>query len=50
MLCCLVGLLFVQGSGSYWLTVFDVYGPSVPLLVVALCEVLAVVYVYGIDR
>ncbi|XP_046873160.1 solute carrier family 6 member 19b [Hypomesus transpacificus] len=50
VLCCLVGLIFVQGSGNYWLSLFDGYGGSIPLLVVAFCEMMAVVYVYGIDR
>ncbi|XP_076016748.1 solute carrier family 6 member 19b [Genypterus blacodes] len=48
--CCLVGLIFVQGSGSYWLALFDTYGGSIPLLVIAFCEMMSVVYVYGIDR
>lgn len=50
MLCCLVGLIFIQGSGNYWLSLFDTYGGSIPLLVVALCEMVSVVYIYGIDR
>ncbi|XP_062322228.1 solute carrier family 6 member 19b [Osmerus eperlanus] len=50
VVCCLVGLIFVQGSGNYWLSLFDGYGGSIPLLVVAFCEMMAVVYVYGIDR
>ncbi|XP_077453975.1 solute carrier family 6 member 19b [Stigmatopora argus] len=49
-LCCLVGLIFVQGSGNYWLALFDTYGGSIPLLVVGFCEMFAVVYIYGIDR
>uniref|UniRef100_A0A8C5DAZ5 Transporter n=1 Tax=Gouania willdenowi TaxID=441366 RepID=A0A8C5DAZ5_GOUWI len=48
--CCLVGLIFLQGSGNYWLSLFDTYGGSIPLLVVAFCEMFAVVYIYGIDR
>ncbi|KAI3360939.1 hypothetical protein L3Q82_013151 [Scortum barcoo] len=50
MVCCLVGLIFLQGSGNYWLSLFDTYGGSIPLLVVALCEMVSVVYIYGIDR
>ncbi|XP_053183553.1 solute carrier family 6 member 19b [Scomber japonicus] len=50
MLCCLVGLIFLQGSGNYWLSLFDTYGGSIPLLVVAFCEMFSVVYIYGIDR
>ncbi|XP_056141700.1 solute carrier family 6 member 19b [Lampris incognitus] len=48
--CCLVGLIFVQGSGNYWLSLFDTYGGSIPLLVIAFCEMVSVVYIYGIDR
>uniref|UniRef100_A0A8C4ZBR0 Transporter n=1 Tax=Gadus morhua TaxID=8049 RepID=A0A8C4ZBR0_GADMO len=50
LLCCLLGLIFVQGSGNYWLSLFDGYGGSVSLLVVAFCEMVSVVYIYGIDR
>ncbi|XP_042278749.1 solute carrier family 6 member 19b [Thunnus maccoyii] len=50
VLCCLVGLIFLQGSGNYWLSLFDTYGGSIPLLVVAFCEMISVVYIYGIDR
>ncbi|KAL0167196.1 hypothetical protein M9458_039040, partial [Cirrhinus mrigala] len=45
-----VALIFVQSSGNYWLALFDGYAGSIPLLVIALCEIIAVVYVYGIDR
>uniref|UniRef100_A0A8L0DP59 Transporter n=1 Tax=Oncorhynchus mykiss TaxID=8022 RepID=A0A8L0DP59_ONCMY len=50
VLCCLVGLIFVQGSGNYWLSLFDSYGGSIPLLIIAFCEMVGVVYLYGIDR
>ncbi|XP_050992539.1 sodium-dependent neutral amino acid transporter B(0)AT1-like [Labeo rohita] len=43
-------LVFVQSSGNYWLALFDGYAGSIPLLVIAFCEIIAVVYVYGIDR
>ncbi|XP_050992295.1 sodium-dependent neutral amino acid transporter B(0)AT1-like [Labeo rohita] len=45
-----VALVFVQSSGNYWLALFDGYAASIPLLVITLCEIIAVVYVYGIDR
>lgn len=48
--CCLVGLIFVQGSGNYWLALFDQFAGSIPLLIIAFCEMFGVVYVYGIDR
>ncbi|KAM9352912.1 LOW QUALITY PROTEIN: solute carrier family 6 member 19b [Symphorus nematophorus] len=50
LLCCLVDLIFVQGSGSYWLSLFDTYGTSVALLVIGFCEMVSVVYIYGIER
>uniref|UniRef100_A0A671UEK5 Transporter n=1 Tax=Sparus aurata TaxID=8175 RepID=A0A671UEK5_SPAAU len=50
LICCAVGLIFLQGSGNYWLSLFDTYGGSIPLLVVAFCEMVSVVYIYGIDR
>ncbi|KAJ8354408.1 hypothetical protein SKAU_G00219750 [Synaphobranchus kaupii] len=37
-------------SGNYWLTLFDGYAGSIPLLIIAFCETVGVVYVYGIDR
>ncbi|XP_033837410.1 solute carrier family 6 member 19b [Periophthalmus magnuspinnatus] len=50
LFCCLVGLIFIQGSGNYWLSLFDTYGGSIPLLVVGFCEMFSIVYIYGIDR
>ncbi|KAG7261523.1 hypothetical protein CRUP_003362, partial [Coryphaenoides rupestris] len=50
LFCCLLGLIFVQGSGTYWLSLFDSYGGSISLLVVAFFEMFSVVYIYGIDR
>ncbi|XP_036433767.1 solute carrier family 6 member 19a, tandem duplicate 1 [Colossoma macropomum] len=47
---CLIALIFVQCSGNYWLALFDGFAASIPLLVIAFCEIIAVVYVYGIDR
>lgn len=46
----LIALIFTLRSGDYWLAVFDVYAGSVPLLVIAFCEMIAVVYIYGINR
>ncbi|XP_002161387.2 sodium-dependent neutral amino acid transporter B(0)AT2 isoform X1 [Hydra vulgaris] len=45
-----LGLLFCQGSGIYWLQMFDTYSASVSLLVIALLESFIVVYVYGIKN
>ncbi|TSK34715.1 Sodium-dependent neutral amino acid transporter B(0)AT1 [Bagarius yarrelli] len=50
LVCFLIALIFVQGSGNYWLALFDNFAGSIPLLIVAFCEMVGVVYVYGIDR
>ncbi|KAG9345129.1 hypothetical protein JZ751_009672 [Albula glossodonta] len=50
LVCCLVGLIFAQGSGNYWLALFDNFAGSIPLLIIAFCEMVSVVYLYGIDR
>ncbi|XP_067467487.1 sodium-dependent neutral amino acid transporter B(0)AT1-like [Thunnus thynnus] len=46
----IMSLLFAQHSGIYWLTLFDNFAGSVPLLTIGLFEMIAVVYIYGIDR
>uniref|UniRef100_A0A3Q3GDF5 Transporter n=1 Tax=Labrus bergylta TaxID=56723 RepID=A0A3Q3GDF5_9LABR len=46
----IISLLFAQHSGIYWVTLFDNFAGSVPLLTIGLFEMIAVVYVYGIDR
>lgn len=47
---CLVGLIFVLGSGSYWVALFDSYAGSFPLITVALFESISIGWVYGVDR
>uniref|UniRef100_A0A8C6PJM2 Transporter n=1 Tax=Nothobranchius furzeri TaxID=105023 RepID=A0A8C6PJM2_NOTFU len=49
-LCLTVGLIFAQRSGNYWLALFDNFAGSIPLLVIGFCEMIAVVYIYGVDR
>uniref|UniRef100_A0A8C6VW69 Transporter n=1 Tax=Nothobranchius furzeri TaxID=105023 RepID=A0A8C6VW69_NOTFU len=46
----IICLLFAQQSGLYWVTFFDNFAGSVPLLTIGLFEMIAVVYIYGIDR
>uniref|UniRef100_UPI00358EC6F6 sodium-dependent neutral amino acid transporter B(0)AT1-like isoform X2 n=1 Tax=Myxine glutinosa TaxID=7769 RepID=UPI00358EC6F6 len=46
----LLALTFTQGSGNYWLSVFNDFAGSVPLLFITLLEVLIVVHVYGFER
>lgn len=45
--CCAVSLIFTLGSGNYWVEVFNSYVGSVPLLIVALFELIGVIYVRG---
>ncbi|XP_066523847.1 sodium-dependent neutral amino acid transporter B(0)AT1 [Hoplias malabaricus] len=45
-----IALIFTQRSGEYWLALFDSFAGSIPLLIIAFCEMMAVSYVYGIDR
>nr|XP_025948494.1 sodium-dependent neutral amino acid transporter SLC6A17-like [Dromaius novaehollandiae] len=53
-LCCLggfvLGLLFVQRSGSYFVAMFDDYSATLPLVAVVACEAVAVAWVYGAER
>ncbi|XP_054619409.1 sodium-dependent neutral amino acid transporter B(0)AT1-like [Dunckerocampus dactyliophorus] len=46
----IISLLFAQNSGIYWITLFDKFAGSIPLLTVGFIETIAVVYIYGIDR
>ncbi|XP_013882035.1 sodium-dependent neutral amino acid transporter B(0)AT1 [Austrofundulus limnaeus] len=46
----IICLLFAQPSGIYWVTLFDNFAGSVPLLSIGLFELIAIVYIYGIDR
>ncbi|XP_069485419.1 sodium-dependent neutral amino acid transporter B(0)AT2 [Ambystoma mexicanum] len=52
--CCLsafcIGLIFVQRSGNYFVTMFDDYSATLPLLIVVILENIAVAWVYGIDK
>ena len=43
-------LIFTLGSGNYWLEIFNTYVGSLPLLIIAFFEMMAVTYVYGIKR
>ncbi|KAJ8397299.1 hypothetical protein AAFF_G00441330 [Aldrovandia affinis] len=50
VICFAMALIFTLRSGNYWLEIFNSYVGSVPLLVIAFFELIAVVYVYGINR
>jgi len=45
-----VSLTFVQQSGNYWLDVFDTFAGSVPLLIIAFFELIAVAWIYKYRR
>uniref|UniRef100_A0A8C2WU77 Transporter n=1 Tax=Cyclopterus lumpus TaxID=8103 RepID=A0A8C2WU77_CYCLU len=47
---CTINLHTGFHSGLYWVTLFDNFAGSVPLLTIGLFEMIAVVYIYGIDR
>lgn len=40
----IVGILFVFGNGFYFVDVFDLFGATFPLLLIALFECLAVMF------
>ena len=46
----LPSLVMTQHSGNYWLQIIENYSVGIPLLVVALVEVISVSNVYGIQR
>ncbi|XP_061738628.1 sodium-dependent neutral amino acid transporter B(0)AT3-like [Nerophis ophidion] len=46
----LISLIFAQGSGSYWVGVFNSYVGSIPLLIIAFFEVIGVVYVHSMTN
>uniref|UniRef100_A0A8C7JD45 Transporter n=1 Tax=Oncorhynchus kisutch TaxID=8019 RepID=A0A8C7JD45_ONCKI len=52
--CCIVaffcGLLFVQRSGNYFVTMFDDYSAGLPLTVVVMLENISVAWIYGTKR
>lgn len=50
MLAFAIGLLFVQHSGNYFVTMFDDYSATLPLLIVVILENIAVAWIYGIDK
>lgn len=45
-----VALIFTMGSGNYWMEIFNSYVGSLLLLIIVLFEIIAVVYIYGINK
>ncbi|KAF5304442.1 hypothetical protein FQR65_LT07972 [Abscondita terminalis] len=48
--CCLISMGFAHGAGSYVFVLFDNFSGNFPLLIIALCECVAVSYFYGLKR
>lgn len=46
----LVGVIFCQGSGEYWLQMFDSYTSTFGLLAIAFFELIVAAYVYGYEN
>ncbi|KAK2833623.1 hypothetical protein Q5P01_017512 [Channa striata] len=45
-----IGLLFTQRSGNYFVTMFDDYSATLPLIIVVIFETFSVAWIYGTDR
>uniref|UniRef100_A0A8C2D0K0 Transporter n=1 Tax=Cyprinus carpio TaxID=7962 RepID=A0A8C2D0K0_CYPCA len=45
-----IGLLFTQRSGNYFVTMFDDYSATLPLIIVVVFETVSVAWIYGADR
>ncbi|CAM1298491.1 SLC6A19 (predicted) [Pycnogonum litorale] len=50
LVCMIIGLIFMQGSGEYYLQLFDSFCGTLTLMFIAFCEMIAVMYVYGHER
>lgn len=48
--CFFVGLIFCTGAGEYWLKMFDSFAGTIGLVVIALMETVAVIYIYGHEK
>ncbi|XP_041939308.1 sodium-dependent neutral amino acid transporter B(0)AT2-like isoform X1 [Alosa sapidissima] len=46
----LIGLLFTQRCGNYFVMMFDDYSATLPLIIVVVFETISVAWVYGADR
>lgn len=44
------GIGFCSGGGEYMISVLDTYGMNIPILILALCECIAVGWVFGTDN
>ncbi|XP_015237892.1 PREDICTED: sodium-dependent neutral amino acid transporter B(0)AT2-like isoform X1 [Cyprinodon variegatus] len=46
----MIGLLFTQRCGNYFVTMFDDYSATLPLIIVVVFETFSVSWLYGADR
>ncbi|XP_053323298.1 sodium- and chloride-dependent transporter XTRP3A-like isoform X2 [Spea bombifrons] len=47
---CIIGIIFTMESGNYWFDIFNDYAATLPLLLVVFVEIIAICYVYGLNR
>uniref|UniRef100_A0A672MI69 Transporter n=1 Tax=Sinocyclocheilus grahami TaxID=75366 RepID=A0A672MI69_SINGR len=45
-----IGLLFTQRSGNYFVTMFDNYSATLPMIIVVVFETVSVAWIYSADR
>ncbi|XP_031622432.1 sodium-dependent neutral amino acid transporter B(0)AT3 isoform X2 [Contarinia nasturtii] len=50
LFCFIVGLIFCTGAGEYWLKMFDSFAGTIGLVVIALMEMISVIYIYGHEK
>ncbi|XP_043267351.1 sodium- and chloride-dependent transporter XTRP3 isoform X2 [Venturia canescens] len=50
VVCFFVGLIFCTGAGEYWLKLFDSFASTIGLVVVALMEMISVIFIYGHEK
>ncbi|XP_014260185.1 sodium- and chloride-dependent transporter XTRP3 [Cimex lectularius] len=50
LICFIVGLIFTTGAGEYWLKLFDSFAGTIGLVVIALLEMIAVIFIYGHEK
>ncbi|XP_039298229.1 sodium- and chloride-dependent transporter XTRP3 isoform X1 [Nilaparvata lugens] len=48
--CFCVGLIFATGAGEYWLKLFDSFAGTIGLVMIALLEMIAVMFIYGHEK
>ncbi|XP_063308096.1 sodium- and chloride-dependent transporter XTRP3-like isoform X2 [Pelobates fuscus] len=48
--CCLFGLIFTMESGNYWFEIFNDYVATLSLILIVFVEIIAICYVYGLNR